>query len=588
MTKKKKSLVFLPLGGSGEIGMNMNLFGYGYAGKEKWIMVDCGITFGDAETPGIDVIMPDHSFIKERKDDLVAIILTHAHEDHIGAIAHLWSDLKAPIYATAFTARMVADKFADLGVDVGNALNIIPLKVKLSLGDFEVEFVSITHSIPEPNGLFITTDAASVYHTGDWKFDADPILGDATDYVRIKEIAELGVDVCICDSTNALDSGYSGSESDVLEPLIKAIESASGRVAITTFASNVARMKTLMRATVAAGRHFVLCGRSVERIYNIGREMGYFGDLPDPVPAMDARNLPKNKIVCICTGSQGEPRSALGRIARGNHPFFDLSSGDTVIFSSKTIPGNEKAIFKIYNMLAENNVDIITTKSFDIHVSGHPCAEELKELYRILKPTSAIPVHGEIRHMNRHAQIAKEMGVKSTFVPKNGDVIEISKEGITLRASVEAGRIYVDGRVLDSDDGASSERKRLTYAGYAVIHVCVDKVGNLLGMPSLHARGLPDAKILFGSLGERYYEKLFREIYESLNATDYESDTALQDAFRLGFRRAINHVWGKKPITDVHISRLDVVRNVKKSESKKNANSKEAAFSTDKASVRRR
>ena len=558
MTRKKR-LVFLPLGGSGEIGMNLNLFGYGAPDHEKWIMVDCGVTFGSHDTPGVDIILPDYEFIKERRKQLSAIILTHAHEDHIGAIAHIWPDLRVPMYATPFTARMMMDKFKDLGVNVEGFLHVIPLKSTLTLGDFKVEFVSITHSIPEPNGLFIQTPTASVYHTGDWKFDPNPVLGDVTDHKRIAELAKIGVDACICDSTNALDKGVAGSEADILGPMVEAIQQCKGRVAITTFASNVARMKTLMQASIQAGRKFTLCGRSAERIYAHGREMNYFGGLPDPVALEDAMKEAKSNIVCICTGSQGESRSALGRMASDLHPHFRLDEGDSVIFSSKTIPGNEKAIFAMYNKLAQKNVNIITSKSFDIHVSGHPCEQDLVQLYEMLKPTTAIPVHGEIRHMNRHAEIALSHGADYALVPQNGDLVEISKSGVTCDSEIEAGRIYVDGNIKeDAKTGSCAERRRLVYAGYTAMTVNVDMEGNLLDHPTIQTFGVPTSDALFGKAGQGYLQKQLIDIYENLDYHDYADDQKLAEAFRLGYRRIINRAWGKKPITSVTVNRLDV------------------------------
>lgn len=557
MKQEKNRTVFLPLGGSGEIGMNMNLFGYGQPNKEKWIMVDCGITFGDAQTPGVEVIFPNYDFIKERKKDLLAIILTHAHEDHIGAIAHVFPNLTVPIYATPFTSRTVIDKMNDLGVNYEGMLHTIPLKAKLSFGDFGVEFVSITHSIPEPNGLYITTPNAKIYHTGDWKFDENPVLGDATDYKRIEEIAKLGVDACICDSTNALDKGRSGSESDILTPMTKAIESCSGRVAITTFASNVARMKTLIMASVAAGRDYILCGRSMERIFNHGREMGYFDGFPAPKSLEELPNIPDNKIVCICTGSQGEERAALGKMARDVFPFFKLHAGDTVIFSSKAIPGNEKSIYKIFNQLAHKNINVITSKELDIHVSGHPCAEELRDLYKTLRPTSCIPVHGEQRHMMRHAEIAHETGVKHSFIPQNGDMIEINSINVTHVDRIKAGRIYVDGRIHeDWHLGSSQKRFRLSYAGYTSISLIMDKQSNLLTEPVIQSFGVPELNTLFKSAGEKPLLNALKQAYMELPIADYADDSKIEQAIRQAYRKFINSIWGKKPITDVKLIRI--------------------------------
>lgn len=552
---KKDRFVFLPLGGSGEIGMNMNLFGYGPKGKEKWIMVDCGVTFGDHSTPGIELIIPDYNFIEAHKKNLVAIILTHAHEDHIGAIAHIWPDLKVPIYATAFTAKMVAHKFADCGVTVGNALNVIPLKAKLPLKPFDIEFVSITHSIPEPNGVLISTPLGKVYHTGDWKFDPDPVLGDITDFDRLKELQSEDILAVICDSTNALDKGVSGSEASVLQPMIQEIQNAKNGVAITTFASNVARVKTLVKAATEAGRSYTLLGRSLERIFNIGREMGYFDNVPAPVPLDEAIRLPKSKIALICTGSQGEDRAALSKLARNIHPMWSLSAGDTVIFSSKVIPGNEKSIYKIFNQLAENGVDIVTSKGADIHVSGHPCADELKELYEIIKPQYAIPVHGEERHMQRHAQIALKSGVKGTEIPHNGDIIEISPN-FGWVDSVEAGRLYIDGKIIEIPDGAPLARRRLTYAGCAAIFVLLDKKDRIVGKPEIIQWGIPSIAGDNFEETEAAFQDIITESFYDLEDEAFKDDDSIAEGIRRGFRREVNRIWGKKPITRVVIRRI--------------------------------
>jgi ribonuclease J len=561
----KEHFVFLPLGGSGEIGMNMNLFGFGTKDKEKWIMVDCGVTFGDHETPGIDLIMPKHNFIKDRAKDLIAIILTHAHEDHIGAIAHLWSDLRVPIYATAFTAKMVEHKFSDLGIVVGNALNVIPLKAKLSLRPFDIEFVSITHSIPEPNGLLITTPLGKVYHTGDWKFDPDPVLGDATDFDRLNKLKSENILAVICDSTNALESGYSGSEASVLEPMIKEIQAATGGVAITTFASNVARVKTLVTAATRAGRKYAFLGRSLDRIYGIAREMGYFAGVPDPVPFDQIANMRKSEMVILCTGSQGEDRAALGKLARGIHPNWKLSSGDTVIFSSKVIPGNEKAVSRTLNQLAEKGVQIVTSKMVDIHVSGHPCADELTELYTIIQPKYAIPVHGEERHMQRHAQIALDTGVKRAELPHNGDIIEIAPNFGWIGA-VESGRLCADGAFLeDAFNGAPAERRRLSFAGCAVIFVHLDDDNNLLGQPEISTFGIPAITGKSHSDAKELYREIIIEAFYDLDDKSFENDNDIGEGIKRGFRREVNRIWGKKPMVQVIIHKVNRKKKVKKS-----------------------
>jgi len=554
---KKEHFVFLPLGGSGEIGMNMNLFGFGRKNQEKWIMVDCGVTFGDHNTPGIDLITPDHDFIKQRAKNLIAIILTHAHEDHIGAIAYLWRDLRVPIYATPFTAKMVTHKFRDLGLVIEPFLQIIPLKSKLSLKPFDVEFISITHSIPEPNGLLISTPLGKVYHTGDWKFDPNPVLGDATDFPRLEQLGTDQIKAVICDSTNALDSGVSGSEASILEPIIKEIKAAKNGVAITTFASNVARVKTLLKAATEAGRHYVLLGRSLERIFSIGREMGYFDNVPLPLSLEDAQKLPRSKVVLLCTGSQGEDRAALGKLARGIHPMWRLSAGDLVIFSSKTIPGNEKSVARIMNQLAELGVEIVTSKMAEIHVSGHPCAEELDQLYKMIKPEFAIPVHGEERHMQRHAQIALKAGVAGTEIPHNGDIIELAPN-FGWKSSVETGRLYVDGGIIDDDlNGASAERKRLTFAGCVAIFIHLDHAHTLVGKAEVTSWGVP---ILSGKTHDdthAFYQLILKEAYAEIaqDAADM-SEYDISEHIRKSFRREVNRIWRKKPMTNVIIHKV--------------------------------
>ena len=439
---------------------------------------------------------------------------------------------------------------------VDKFLNTVPLKSKLQIGDFKVEFVSVTHSIPEPNGLLIETPLGKVYHTGDWKFDDAPIVGDVTDFSRMREIADAGVDAVICDSTNAPDAGVSGSEATILEPLKQAVAAAKGRVAITTFASNVARMKTVMQAFAESGRQYVLCGRSVERIYRISREMNYFGDVPEPITFEEARDMPRDKVGYICTGSQGESRSALFRIAQGAHPFLNLTGGDTVIFSSKTIPGNEKEVGKLYNALCARGVSVVTSKEIPIHVSGHPCAEELSDLYRFMQPKSAIPVHGEERHMRAHARLASECGVPATLVPHNGDVISLAPGRPEIIGQTPHGRLYVDGSVIDDEDyGACSERRKLTYAGYCNIFLAIDRAGKLAAEPIVATAGIPNLGGLSGGDLNGFILRTVINAYRDLREEDFESDEAVKDDIRTAVRRSVNAVWRKKPVTNVFIAR---------------------------------
>ena len=493
---KKDELVFLPLGGCGEIGMNLNLYGYGPAHKRKWIIVDIGVTFGGADTPGIDIIMPDIEFLDDIKDDIVGIVLTHAHEDHMGALARLWPRIGCPVYATPFTHWLTEDRLSESGLLKAVPLHKIPLKGKFKLGPFDIELISLTHSIPEPNALVIRTPAGLIFHTGDWKIDPDPQIGEGVDDEAIKAIGEEGILAMVCDSTNVFSPGVSGSEADVRAELIKVIGEYAGRgMAVASFASNVARLESVMVAAQANDRSVCLIGRSMRRMTAASKAVGLLKGVGALLDENEAASMPSEHVLYLCTGSQGEPRAALSRIARGEHRTVKFGKGDVVIFSSKIIPGNEKGIFAMQNSLADQGVEIITEKDRDIHVSGHPCRDELKEMYDWARPLISIPVHGERRHLLEHARLAKTLQIKHALAPHNGEMILLSKVGPKIIDIVPSGRLHEDGGVIISADDASlRERRKLAYSGTVTIGVVVNNKGELIGGPEPRASGFPHGK----------------------------------------------------------------------------------------------
>jgi ribonuclease J len=551
---KSDELVFLPLGGSGEIGMNFNAYGFGPAHRRQWIVVDCGITFGrESETPGVDIIMPDIRFLAEQRETVLGIVATHAHEDHIGAIAPLWPSLKCPIYATPFTARLIEGKLAEAGLSV--PVTQVPLGGSLTLGPFAIDFISITHSILEPNLLAIRTPLGVIAHTGDWKIDPEPVMGEVTNAAAIQKLGDEGVLALVCDSTNALVPGHSGSEAKVRDSLSDLIGTLKGRVAVTSFASNVARLDSIAHAARTHGRKLALVGRSMHKIVAAARDSGYLGDFPATLDAAEASELPARKVLYLVTGSQGEPRAALGRIAEGNHPDVQLGKGDTVIFSSRIIPGNELPIFELHNKLAALGVEILTAEDHFVHVSGHPARDELVRMYQMVRPKIAIPVHGEARHLIAHAQLAGECQVQQPLVIQNGDMVRLASSGAAVVDEVTVGRLASDGKGLLPLDGAAlKDRRRTTFNGTAVATLALDRQGRLVAPPAISLIGMVEPAVAEETMPA--LRGALERLVDELPAGSRRDDGVVRDAARRGLRRILNERFGKRPLVEIHVVRI--------------------------------
>ena len=555
MSNKKEELLFCPLGGSGEIGMNMNLFSYGKPEAQKWIIVDIGVTFADDSIPGIDLIYPDPGFIIDKKKDLLGIVLTHAHEDHIGAIAHIWPKLKCKMYATPFTAVLIKEKFKEKKIDIGENLKIVDLNGNIKLGPFKIEFITLTHSILEPNGLLIETPAGIVLHTGDWKVDPNPLIGNKIDQTKLKEIGNKGVLAMICDSTNVFSHGRAGSEADVRTNLLKLMSNLKKRIIVTSFASNVARMETIFYCAEKTKRQISLVGRSMHRIYKAAKQCGYLKNVISPIDAREAKKISREKIVYLCTGSQGEPMGAMMRIINYTHPDVFIEKEDTVIFSSKIIPGNEKKLYKLHNQLVKNQIDVISEETDFVHVSGHPNREDLRDMYDWVKPKSVIPVHGEHRHMAEHISFAKEMQVPYPVQVENGDIVKLfpgQKPEVFDKAPV--GKLYVDGIISVNEDSQSiRERKNLAQNGYLEVTILINGKGKLFKKPLVSFKGLPieEAQDFFYDL-EDEIENISRTF--SLNNKKQESN--LIEALKISCRKIVKEKTGKKPYTNINLVRI--------------------------------
>ena len=551
----KEELLFCPLGGSGEIGMNMNLYAYGKEDNQKWIIVDMGVTFADDSIPGIDLIMPDPGFIIEKKDDLLGIVLTHAHEDHIGAVAHIWPELKCKLFATPFTAALITEKFKEKKIDISSFLKIVPLNSKIKLGDFEIDFVTLTHSILEPNGLSIKTPLGTILHTGDWKIDPNPLIGNKIDQEKLTKIGDEGVSAMICDSTNIFSPGRAGSESDVRDSLLRIMEIKTKRILVTSFASNVARMESIFYCAKKTGRSICLVGRSMHRIFKAAKKCGYLKGLIEPLEPRDAKKVAKNKILYLATGSQGEPMGAMNRIVNGSHPDVFLEEGDCVIFSSKIIPGNEKKLYNLQNQIVKNNIEIISEENAFVHVSGHPNRDDLKDMYKWVKPRSIIPVHGEHRHMQEHVNFAKEMQVPKTLLIENGDIIKLLPgDSPKVVDKAPSGRVYLDGSInVETDSQSIKDRKNLSINGYLEITLIVSNNGKVK-KPIISFRGIPE-----NQNNEHFIFDMEDEIFNicrTFSLDNKNQQKNLIETIKQNCRRIVREKTGKKPFTNINIARI--------------------------------
>jgi ribonuclease J len=535
-----EELLFLALGGSGEIGMNVNLYGC----RGKWLMADLGLTFADTDYPGVDLILPELEFIEERMDDLVGIFLTHGHEDHIGALPYLAADLKVPLYATPFTAGLIAGKLEEEGLTGQVSLRIVERGGSVDVAPFKVTYVPLAHSIPEGNGLLIETPFGKVFHTGDWKIDETPVLGHPSSAETLTEIGDSGVLALVCDSTNTFQEQPSGSEAGVHDGLLEEVKKAKGRVLITTFASNAARLETIGKVAVETGRQVCVAGRSLDRILKVAKATGYLRDFPEPVRFDEAMRLPRDQLLIVATGGQGEPRAALGRIAFDTHE-LKLKEGDTVIFSSKQIPGNEIAIGRIMNALSDLGVLTVTERQAHVHVSGHPGRPELAAMYRWMRPEILVPVHGEMRHMREQARFGLAQGIPCAIVQRNGDLIRLAPDGPEKIGEERVGRLVLDGDVILPADGATlNERRKISINGLITVALPIAKDGKLVGNALIRPFGVPveedrpDFIADAADAAERAYDA----------GGDIEK---IREAVRLAVRRCATLWTGKKPVVEV-------------------------------------
>jgi ribonuclease J len=551
---KPEELVFAPLGGVGEIGMNLSIYGLGNRQQRAWLAIDLGVSFGDEEhLPGIDLIMPDVSFLEKERKNLMGLVLTHAHEDHFGAIIDLWPKLKCPIYATQFSAALFEAKCAAERNAPKIPVTVVPSGGRVDIGPFSVEFIPVAHSIPESHALAIHTDVGTVLHTGDWKIDPTPIIGRPTDEKRLRELGDAGLLALIGDSTNAVRDGRSPSEAEVARSITELVKAAKGRVAVTTFASNVARLKAVAIAAKAADREVVVVGRAMERVVQVARETGYLDGVQNFRSPDVYGHLPQDKVLALCTGSQGEPRAALARIANDDHPEITLNRGDSVIFSSRTIPGNEKAVGAIINGLVLQGVEVITDRDQLVHVSGHPRRDELRDMIAWTRPQLLIPVHGEALHLNEHAKLARAAGVPRVLVCRNGDLVKLGPGDPGIIGQVPSGRLYKDGTILeDSKSRAVVERRRMAFSGCAFVAIAMTEQGELADDPAVELVGIPEKN----KAGEPFDDIVFDAVVstvEGLPKARRRDADALAESVRRAVRSVINEHWGKKPPCLVHV-----------------------------------
>ncbi|MCY0147190.1 ribonuclease J [Hoeflea sp. G2-23] len=553
---KDQDLVFIPLGGVGEIGMNLALYGYGSPKQREWIMVDCGVTFPGPELPGVDLILPDIDFVKKLGNQLKAIIITHAHEDHYGGLAPIWPQLKVPVYASAFTAGMLEAKRAYERTRAEVPVTVFKAGERFQVGPFEIEPVAVNHSIPEPFSLAIRTPLGNLIHTGDWKIDATPSLGPLTDENRFRQLGEEGILAMMCDSTNAMREGISPSEKEVSQGLREVIEQAEGRVAITTFSSNVGRIRSIAEAARDAGREVLLLGSSIKRVVNVATDLGMMDGLPGFLAEDEYGYIPRDKVVVILTGSQGEPRAALAKLSRDEMRNVALAAGDTVVFSSRTIPGNEKGIIEIKNALIDQGVKVISDGDALVHVSGHPRRSELVQMYEWVKPKILVPVHGEAAHLTAQAALAQASGIALTPRVRNGSILRLAPGAPEVIGEAPHGRVYKDGQLIgDYDEMGISERRKLSFAGHVSVNVMLDQRFEFQRDPVVSAIGLP----AFDNSGDDMEDILYDSVLgavESIPRGRRKDIDGVREAIRRSVRAAANEVWGKKPVVTVFVSKV--------------------------------
>jgi ribonuclease J len=555
-TNAKGELVFAALGGLGEIGMNTYLYGLGEARTRRWLMVDLGLTFPGEGEPGVDVVLPDLKFIAAARKQLAGLVLTHAHEDHIGAVIDLWPRIGCSIYATPFTAGMLRSKSGEYGNKVKLPITEIPIGAKFKVGPFDLEFINLAHSIPEPSGLVLRTPHGNVFHTGDWKLDSDPLVGLPSDNARLQALGEEGIHAMVCDSTNAMREGRSPSEIEVAASLTKIIKGARRRVAVTTFASNVARIRAVADAAEATGRKLVVVGRAMHRVIQVAIDTGY---LPPGFTYLDQNQysfLQPSETLALCTGSQGEARAALARIAEEEHPQVAFGKGDLVIYSSRTIPGNEKAVGRVQNQLASLGCNIVTDADALVHVTGHPRREELRQMYGWIRPKVAIPMHGEARHMVEHAKLARECGVKDIHVVTDGQMVRLAPGPAAVIDKIPVGRLYRDGRLI-VDGGEESpvrERRKLAFVGIVVVAFMLGRKGEIVGEPDCIIDGVPFQTDAGDSMEDVVLDAV-DGTFESIPPARRKDVELVRDAVSRAVRAAVAQEWGKKPVVKVMINR---------------------------------
>ncbi|MDB5598875.1 MAG: hydrolase of the metallo-beta-lactamase superfamily [Xanthobacteraceae bacterium] len=546
-------LLFAPFGGVGEIGMNLAMYGIGDGKRRSWLIVDCGVSFAGEDLPGIDLVFPDIRFLEAERKNIVGLVLTHAHEDHYGAMLDLWPKLKVPVYATPFTAALLEAKCAGESHAPEIPVTVIPVGGRFTVGQFDIEMISVAHSIPESMALAIRTPLGTVLHTGDWKIDLTPVLGPPTDEAKLRALGDEGVLALVGDSTNAVRDGRSPSEADVAKTLVELIASAPGRVAVTTFASNVGRVKSVALAARAAGREVVLVGRAMVRIAQVARETGYLEGVQEFRSVDTYGYLPHDKVVALCTGSQGEPRAALARIAEDQHPEVTFSRGDRVIFSARAIPGNEKAVGRVINGLVNQGIEVITDRTHMVHVSGHPRRSEMEELISWVRPQIVVPVHGEALHLSEHESLARIAGVKHVVGCRNGDLLQLGPGKPEIVDEVPAGRLYKDGNLLVAAEAKTiADRRRLAFVGLASIAMAVSDKGELMSDPEIELIGIPEKDGRGQDMADLAFDAAVNAFDQMARARRRDPDT-VTETVRRAVRGAIGAAWGKKPICHVHI-----------------------------------